>query len=82
MSWTSTGDIEPRYPKQPSVPILVDVDFFRRGRVWVHPDADFWVDRVGKAPEAPYEHDALRSLMSRMGMTNKSNEERVDGPNA
>ena len=148
------------------------------GRVWVPPDADLWVDRVGEAPEALYEmglitqtkveraeiglrgrspgdfadisaspavplglpgqgpisghgfvldrlraavhwkdedgllwaeaivrssnfmgrefdwqsveqrledvaeHNALRSLMSRTGITNESNGERVDGPNA
>jgi len=149
----STGDIDLKCPEQPFASILVDVGFSRRGRVWVHPDADLWVDRVGEAPEAPYEiasnavelrllggrvrmispedlvldrlraavhwkdedgllwaeaivrssnfmgrefdwqsveqrledvaeHDALRSLMSRTGITNEPNGERVDGPNA
>jgi len=51
----STGDIDLKCPEQPFAAILADVGFSKRGRVWVHSDADLWVDRVGEAPEAPYE---------------------------
>jgi hypothetical protein len=51
----STGDIDLKCQEQPFSSILADVGFSRRGRVWVHLDADLWVDRVGEAPEEPYE---------------------------